>query len=264
MNYKKTCCFLTAMLWLGLLAACTSAASSEQPTAVSLPHTLDGTEWSVVSLNGRSPLPESRLTLLFSGGEVTGYSGCNWYGGAYTATAQGSLTIPEVASTARDCPEIEGVLAQETAFQEALWMAAGYRFQGDQLAIHNAAGETTLVFEPKAQFDMNPVDLVGTAWQLSAWDSQELLPDTEITLIFDDAETISGFAGCRHYNGRYTAADDDIHFPMLSMAESNCNQAETVLIQEGNFTTALSEATNYQFGGRKAIPVYGSGRYFTI
>ncbi len=145
-------------LFAGVQFALTPAVITVMPlaptTAVSLLPTFDSTEWVLVSLNGRSPLPESRLTLLFSGGEVTGYSGCNWYGGAYTATAQGSLTIPEVASTARDCPEIEGVLAQEAAFQEALWMAASYQLQADQLVISNADGEITLVFEPKAQIEM--------------------------------------------------------------------------------------------------------------
>jgi heat shock protein HslJ len=116
-------------------------------TAVSLPPALDGTEWLLVSLNGRSPLPNTRLTLTFSQGEVSGFSGCNWYDGAYTISAEGGLTIPEIASTTRDCPEIEGVLAQEAVFQEALWKAASYRFQDNQIEINNAAGETTLAFQ---------------------------------------------------------------------------------------------------------------------
>ncbi|MCZ7666458.1 MAG: META domain-containing protein [Chloroflexi bacterium] len=223
-------------------------------TTATVPATeLAGTEWILASLNGRSPLPNTRLTLTFNEREVSGFSGCNWYGGAYTTGAAGSLTIPEIASTARDCPEIDGVLAQESAFQEALRTAASYHLQTDRLEISSAAGDATLVFEPKAQFDMDPADLVGTAWQLTAWDGHDLLPDTEITLIFDDAETMSGFAGCRHYNGRYTATGDDIRFPMMSMVESNCTQPDPVLIQEGNFTTALSETSNYQLADGQLI-----------
>ena len=241
--------FLSILLFL---AACTPSADPAA-TATMPAAELAGTEWVLASLNGRSPLPNTRLTLTFTEDKASGFSGCNWYGGDYTASETGSLTIPQFASTERDCPEIEGAVAQEISFQEALLTAASYHLQTDRLEINNAAGDTILVFERKAQFDMDPADLVGTAWQLSAWDDRDLLPDTEITLIFDDAETMSGFAGCRHYNGRYTATGDDIRFPMLSMVESNCTQAEAVLIQEGNFTTALSETSNYQLADGQLI-----------
>lgn len=196
MNRKNMPWLIMIIVWLGLITACTPTEQATA-TAVSLPPILDGTEWVLVSLNGRSPLPESHLTLQFSEGEVTGNSGCNWYNGAYTVTPQSNLTIPEIASTTRDCPEIEGVLAQEAAFQEALWTVAGYQLQADQLAISNAEGKTTLVFEPKAQIEMLLETAVSSPTippEISIETSYALLPPDEM---IGTADAI--------YSGRITA-----------------------------------------------------------
>ncbi|MCL4266701.1 MAG: META domain-containing protein [Anaerolineae bacterium] len=206
---------------------------------------LAGTAWELTLINGRAPILDSRITLVFADGRAGGFAGCNEYGSDYTSARDGSFAIPEIAINAQDCPSPEGVMEQETAYVQALTQAVRYHLDGDQLALLTAVGETTLTFTRQPEFAANPADLVGVAWQLVEWHGRDLLPDTEITLVFDGSGAISGYAGCRHYLGSYQAENDDIRFPMLSMVEGSCDLDEAYLLQEGDFTTALSQARQY-------------------
>jgi heat shock protein HslJ len=243
-------------LWLLLLTACTFVsepiAVTRIPPATAVPPTptpalLNGTEWKLTDLNGRPPLANSQITLTFANGTASGFAGCNSYGGPVNAPGDGTFTMTEIEMTAAECAGPEGVMAQEAAFVEMLAQITSYRLQDDQLEMANAAGEITLIFTRVERFDMNPAALIDTAWQLQAWGNRELLPGTEIiTLIFDSAGEMSGFAGCRHYQGTYFAENDTIRFPTLSMVEESCPLTDDFLIQEGDFTTALSQTTRYR------------------
>ena len=239
-----------------LLTACTFVsepiAVTRIPAATAVPPTptpalLAGTEWKLTEMNGRSPLASSQITLIFANGTAGGFAGCNSYGGPINAPGDGTFAMTEIALTSADCAGPEGVMVQEAAFVEMLAQITSYHLRDDQLEMANAAGETTLVFTKVERFDMNPAALIGTTWQLQAWGNRELLPGTEtITLIFDSAGEMSGFAGCRHYQGSYFAENDAIRFPSLRMIEESCPLTDDFLIQEGDFTTALSQTTRYR------------------
>lgn len=121
--------------------------ASPTPTPVDL----DGTEWVLISLNDSSLIEGTDITLNFAEGVLSGFMGCNGYGGGrdsgkYIATDEGTLTIPQIAVTVQLCLTPEGIMEQEAAYIEALQNAAAYRMMDDRLEIANAAGETTLVF----------------------------------------------------------------------------------------------------------------------
>ena len=126
-----------------VLAACLNPAKSAE--------TLDSTEWVLVSLNGHRLVAGSNITLNFAEGKAAGSSGCNSYGGQYTATGEGSLQIPELAVTAMACLAPEGVMEQEAVYVKALSSAAAYRVVDNRLEIDDASGETILVFERKVE-----------------------------------------------------------------------------------------------------------------
>lgn len=250
---------LLVILWI-VLSACTAepvpvevtrAVSTAVPTppapltATPTPMPdLDGSAWELMLINGRTPIPDSRITLVFADGNAGGFAGCNEYGGSYTSALDGSFAIPEIETTAKDCASPEGVTEQETAYVQALTQAARYYWNGDQLALQTAVGDTALTFTRQPEFAAHPADLTGVTWQLVEWHGRELLPNTTITLVFDNSGIISGYAGCRHYQGSYQAENDDIRFPMMSMLEGSCDQEH--LLQEGDFTTALSQTRQYR------------------
>ena len=238
------------------LVACGGPSETAEPTKVEAkrpgtPVNLDGTEWVLTSLNGSSLIKGTNITLSFAGGVLSGFAGCNAYGGGrdsgkYVATDEGTLTIPQMAVTLQLCPTPEGVMEQEAAYIEALQNAAAYRVMDDRLEIDNAAGRTILVFARKEEFPMKPSDLVGTEWQLVSWNGDSLIEGSTITLAFHNEYRGSGRAGCRGYVAAYEASGDGIGFPWLAMMGTACLEQNALMEQEGQYTTLLEWATDYR------------------
>ena len=111
-----------------------------------VPPALEGTAWEVTGYNnGRqavvSPMPGTRLTLMFQGGEVSGDSGCNRFHGSYTLEAN-ALSIHPLATTRRACEH--AVMGQEQEFLAALQSAATWEIVRGKLDVHRADGERVL------------------------------------------------------------------------------------------------------------------------
>jgi heat shock protein HslJ len=102
---------------------------------------LEGTSWTLVSLNGADPVPGASVTIEFAEGGVSGSGGCNRYRGEYTAD-EGELSFGPLASTRMACAE--PVMAQETAFLQSLEAVTGYTIDGDALEL--VSGDGTLTF----------------------------------------------------------------------------------------------------------------------
>jgi heat shock protein HslJ len=212
----------------------------------------------LISLNGDSLIEGTNITLNFAEGILSGFAGCNAYGGGrdsgkYIATDDGTLTIPQIAVTVQLCSTPEGVMQQEAAYTSALQNAAAYRVMDDRLEIDNSAGETTLVFARKEEYSMDPKDLVGTKWQLLSWNSNSPLEGSTITLAFHNEYRVGGHAGCRGYVATYEASGDDIKFPMLGMTGSYEYCSEALMKQEGEYTTSLQWATDYRLSEELAL-----------
>src|SRR5690554_7769748 len=122
-HFFRTLLILTALI---LPAACSRA---DLPAAPSQPSTSDealtGSEWELTGLYGRLPLPGTRITLEFEPGELGGFAGCNYYGGAFSLSPVGSLAVEDVAFSAQACDAPQGVMEQEAAFIQALYAAQG-------------------------------------------------------------------------------------------------------------------------------------------
>ena len=205
---------------------------------------LNETEWVLISLNGKSLVEESRITLSFAE-RITGFAGCNRYGGEYTMADNGTLTIPEIMITAQLCLMPKGVMPQEAAYIKALSDAAAYLVMDDRLEIDNAAAETIIIFTLKEELLMDPSALEGIEWQLISWNGRSPHKDSNITIAFAAGE-ISGHAGYRDYAGTYEASGDDIRFTSIGMKEPTSLKPEALRFQESGYTTNLSLATNYR------------------
>jgi heat shock protein HslJ len=128
--------------------------TSISPTATPI---LDGTRWALTSLNGRSPIQGTRITLNFDNGFVGGFGGCNNYRSLitgtdvdlyrYTTTPDGELDIPAFFITEKDCPTPPGVMQQEQAYVQALQAVTAFRMVEDHLELDNTPGDASLVFD---------------------------------------------------------------------------------------------------------------------
>ena len=210
----------------------TATAGQERPA-------LDGTAWLLAALNGADIDLQAPLTLTFEDGQAGGFSGCNEFGGAYTATDAGEFSMPEIAMTDMDC---EVGMDLEADYLEALAQAARYEvIEEVRLELHDSNGETLLVFTSDTREALD-----ATSWTLVEVDGAEVLAGTSPTLQLRAGET-SGSTGCNQFGGRYSADDEGaLTFSELFWTERGCVGPAGVMEQEAAVLDALARVGGYR------------------
>jgi heat shock protein HslJ len=105
---------------------------------------LEGTRWSLTSIDGLSPVPGSTITAAFdASGKVGGSSGCNSYSAPYVAEGD-SLTVGQTVGTLMACEE--ALMQQESTYLAALTATASYAIAGDTLILRDTSGAARLEF----------------------------------------------------------------------------------------------------------------------
>jgi heat shock protein HslJ len=116
---------------------------------------LVGTNWELVSLNGKDLIEGTTITLEFTETYLGGQMGCNGYGntpdtGKYYAKSDGAFTLGSpFAVTVQLCVEPEGIMEQEAEYIETLMSAVHYHIVDNRLEIANDSGEMILIFHRK-------------------------------------------------------------------------------------------------------------------
>lgn len=261
---RCACAILAALL----LAACgradgpaAQAGPTPPPASPSAPPaaSLDGTSWQLAAFEsggaGKPPMSGSRITAQFEQGKISGSSGCNTYGGAYTLSGS-AISFKDIAQTMMACAD-EGLMQQEQVFGAALLSAKTYKLAGDALAIAYDGG--TLRFVRQQPAADRPLE--GTTWRLTTFVAGDvassLIADTEITAELKDGK-VAGSAGCNRYFGGYTLNGPAIAFGELGSTKMAC-PAET-MAQEQQYLTALRAATAFAVAGDQLTIEHSGGK----
>ncbi|MBA7678912.1 hypothetical protein ES703_87192 [subsurface metagenome] len=208
------------------------------------PDELDGTQWSLIEINGNELIEDSYISLYFRDEGVWGCGGCNIYYGDYSTEDPNILRIPGVGRTEEGCISPEGVLEQEAEYWDAITDAAFYSIADNKLEIDNAMNQKLLVFEKIEELPMNPADLVGTGWQLVSMNGEQILEGLSITLVFDSDSVATGRAGCFSYRLDYTASGDDIRWGTGSWRSGELPQE--LENQALSYTDIIAKGANYR------------------
>ena len=217
-----------------------------------------GAEWVLESVKGRLLIEFSYITIEVAGDSITGYDGCNWFGGRSedgkpVAAANGTFTSPSpLASTLRGCAGLEPVMEQEAAFREELGQAARFRIVNDQLELLNEAGEVTLVFAKQTELPGQSTGLEGTVWQPTG----ESGGDAAGSLAFLDGEMVAGTTVCRDFVATYQISEGGIGFPNIAMVGTAPNCSGALRESESRLTVTL--------GSDYAIAGDGDSRRLTL
>jgi heat shock protein HslJ len=116
---------------------------------------LAGTNWELISVNGKNLIEGTAITLDFSETYLGGQMGCNGYGGTpdtgkYISKSNGTFHLEHpFAVTVQLCTNPEGIMEQEAEYIETLMSASHYQILDDRLEIKNEAGELMLVYQQK-------------------------------------------------------------------------------------------------------------------
>lgn len=107
---------------------------------------LDGTRWTLSSINGHSPLIFTHITLEFSGGSFRGSGGCNTYGARYETMSPNLIGFSNPITTLLGC-WWKAITNQEHAYLNALYSAAAYRLVDNRLELYDVlTNQRSLVF----------------------------------------------------------------------------------------------------------------------
>ena len=241
---------MVVALFLTLSACRQATGEPPPPDAPEAVTALTGTEWTLESLKGETPLPGKTVTLKFSVKPVDGfggYDGCNYYGSRYQADAT-TFIVGEIGSTAMAC-ESGALSTQATAYVSALVDTKTYRITDAQLEFANAAGETVLTFVNAEQPPMDPAALLGTAWRLTEANGETTPAGAEMTLAFPRAKVLTGTAGCVSYYGVYDASGNDLFVSQLSANYDACAEGENLEGAEATYSNYFSILSDFWLEG---------------
>jgi len=209
---------------------------------------LTGNVWVVTSLLGTTPLAGTELTTEFTpSGSVSGTSGCNRYGGEYTASGK-SLRISSLSSTQMACPQ--KIMAQESVFLKALATTRSYGVKGTTLTLRDAAGRRLLTYASQ------PQGLAATAWNVTAYNNGKqavvsVSAGSKLTAAFGEDGSLTGFAGCNNYDAPYKAASPKVSIGPVASTKKECATPKGVMDQELRYLSALHTAATYRIEGSR-------------
>ena len=114
-----------------------------QPTDTPVPPPSLVGSWTLTSLNGNPPVPDTQITANFNNGQLTGSGGCNSYNTTYSTNGN-SISIGYPTATQQACDD--PVMQQENAYFQALTSAASYQMSGPTLSFYNGSNQLILQF----------------------------------------------------------------------------------------------------------------------
>jgi heat shock protein HslJ len=116
--------------------------------------------------------------------------------------------------------------------------------------------QTTLVTASPttAPVVVNPQEaLAGVTWYLVAFNkgagSENILPGTKITALFDGAGRLSGSAGCNQYTATYQGAINSIQIGTPATTRMICDTPSGTMTQETYYLTTLQGASTFKIEG---------------
>jgi len=209
---------------------------------------LEGTSWTLTSMNGQPLVAGSTITAGFGAdGRVAGSSGCNGYSASYE-TSGASLTISQANGTLMACEE--SLMKQESDYLAALAATASFMISGDTMALKDSSGATRLVFTAQAN------DLAGTSWVVTGYNNGQgavvsVMIGTEMTAAFGADGALTGSAGCNSYNATYSTSGDSISIGPVAATRMFCGEPQGVMDQEAQYLAALGTASTSSMSGTK-------------
>jgi heat shock protein HslJ len=229
-------------------------------TSANLP--LEGTLWTLVSVESE-PLAEGlEITALFKAGEddeqntVAGSAGCNNYTASFEVDGE-NLNIGQAAATRKFC---ETGMDEEAEYLDAIEGENTYRIIGDNLDLVTESGTLSFVA------DRTP--LTGALWELVALgdvdEPQEPVAGSNFTAQFSrnpnvPSGVVTGTTGCNEYAAAYVASQDEIK---INLPEKTRNEdcVPGLMEQEQQYFLALNNAATYHILGNVLFIPYDEGR----
>ncbi len=205
---------------------------------------LDGTQWKLIARDGNQLVSDSYISLFFrENGKIWGFAGCNYYGGDYTDSDNGTLRFSELTMTLLGCAD-EDISDQEKAYLDAITAVASYSLEENHLEMHDGVGRKVLVFEQLPEYAMDPTDLVGTRWTLASVNGEPVTTKVPISIYFESDNRATGEAGSYKMEFSYQASGDNMEWHgSRAICSSEVPSEEEMEL--GRYTGMIAQGTSY-------------------
>lgn len=189
-------------------------------------------------------LPDAGITMNIDGADVGGVAACNHYGGTIELSGD-QVAISALSMTEMGCPG--DLTASQDAFLAAIGEVQTLSRRGDSLVL--AGPETELTFEllpPVAD-----ADLVGSTWVLDSLITGDAVSSVmgEATLDLAEDGTVSGFTGCRTFDGDYSISGMEMRITGLTTDDRAC--ADELVAQDTHVLEVLSDIFSVEIDGER-------------
>lgn len=188
-------------------------------------------------------------------GQTSGFAGCNNYGGTFSASPDGMLTIGPLASTLVECPQ---GMELETAYLTALQSSQSFDFSNEgrlEIIYLTTSGE-----EQQLVFASGQSSLTGNTWVLLSFgdpNSPQTIPGSSLlTANFSEDGFLSGFSGCNSFNAGYTTQDGKITLGPIAATLMACPSG---MEAEQMYLEALGSVQGYEISGSFLTLTYNEG-----
>jgi len=246
--------FVPSAVLVGLLviiSACSGGGAAPTPLA---PSGLSGTSWNLTELAGSGG---GTATLVFADVTAGGFAGCNDFSTAYVA-AGGALVFGAIAATQKACDAPATTFEQ--AYLAALGKTAKYSMSGTELKLNDSSGATLLTYQAGTSANLEGAWLV-TGINNGAQAVSSPIAGSHVTMVFAEG-SISGNAGCNHYNGGYSTDGQSISIGPLMSTMMACPD-EAIHTQEAQFLAAIEAADTWAVSGNTLTLTAGDATQVT-
>ena len=216
-------------------------------------------KWEIVSLNGENIDSNQPVYLDFGENNMlSGNTGCNQVMGKYTVTLDKVITFSQLGSTRMACEPKK--MALETQVLEMLDNVNNFNITGDKISL--SVGLNPPIAELRRMSDN---EIVNKYWKLTELDGKKVSmsenQEKEQYFILKSDNTVTGFAGCNTFNGKYTlkegmriSFDENMAMTMKACPDVDFNESELmqVFLQADNYSVQ-DDHLSLNIGRRAAL-----------
>lgn len=177
--------------------------------------------------------------------KVSGFIGCNRLTGNYTIEKESKIKFNQLATTRMMCSEME--MTVESQVLELLNTVDNFTIDNGKLILNMGSRTLLATFH-----EMSDNEIVNKYWKLIKLEGNAVQmadnQEREQYFILKSDASISGFAGCNHFNGQYelTKGNGILINENLAMTLKACPDVD---VDESAFLKVLVLADNYTING---------------
>jgi len=189
-------------------------------------------------------LDDTRVTVRFRDGKLSGSGGCNRYFGSYTIEQHDQLVFSaSISVTMMACAP--PVSEQERQYLNDLSTVTGFQLDDESLRLLDKDRKVVLEYTL-----IKPLALEGTLWRAVGINNGrggvESMATTQLaTARFEDGK-VSGHAGCNTFTASYEITDDQISMGPAMTTRMHCAEPDGIMDQEQQYLAALSRAQVFE------------------